>query len=149
MGAARVCRTAVLWAAIVVGLAAVAGQVAADGVTHHPLGREKGLSYEGTQRTLFYTLDYTYVFQAGTDAQPAALDFNARLVPRRGLATLTVRLHFQDGAGRRLATHTLYAPGAGQGAGRATISRRIEVPDGAVQFVFSQVAREHRGRLRR
>jgi hypothetical protein len=145
----RASRAAVLVAAIAFGLAAIAGQSAADGVTHHPLGREEGRPYEGTQRTLYYTLDYTYVYKTGDATRPAALDFNARLVPRRGLATLTVRIHFQDGAGRRLATHTLYASGAGQGAGRATISRTIEVSEGAVQFVFSHVAREHRGRLRR
>jgi hypothetical protein len=128
---------------------AVPGRTTAEGAAPRPLGREPGQRYEGSQRALYYALTYSYVFYDGAQGQPGRIEFTGQLVPRRGLGTLVIRLHFRDADGRNLATHTLYAPGAWKGAGRATIQRSLQVPPDAAYFDFSHVAREQRARMRR
>jgi hypothetical protein len=109
-------------------------------VKHHP--------YEGSHRTMDYQIGFAYTFHEGRGREPDRIEFSGRLVPRRGLDTFILRLHFLDESGHVLGTQVLYAPGAGRGAGRATISRVIEVPTGTVNIGFSHVAREQRIRPR-
>ena len=71
--------------------------------------------------------------------------FYGQLTPRRGEAAIILRVHLLDAAGGVLVTETLYSPGAGQGAGRASIARRIEVPDMAAAIAFIHMARENMG----
>ena len=106
----------------------------------------KNQPYEGTQHNMDYQLAYRYVFVKGGAAEPDRIEFAGKLIPRRGLEALTIRLHLLDTAGKMLATQVLYAPGAGQGAGRSTIDRNIEVPPGAVTFAFSHFAQEYAAR---
>ena len=97
-----------------------------------------------TYRTMDFRLDFTYTFQAAADEASDSIQFNGQLVPRRGLYTLALRLHFLGDNGDILGTTVLYAPGAGRGAGRSAISREIDVPVGAVKIGFSHIAREQR-----
>ena len=106
----------------------------------------KNQPYEGTQQNMDYQLAYRYVFVKGGLAGPDRIEFTGKLTPRRGLETLTIRLHLLDAAGKMLATQVLYAPGAGQGAGRSTINRNVEVPPGAVTLAFSHFAQEYAAR---
>lgn len=75
-------------------------------------------------------------------SEPDQIEFSGKLTPRQGLLTLTLRLHLLDAAGKVLTTQVLYAPGGGQGAGRATIDRKIDVPPGAVTLAFSHYAKD-------
>ena len=106
----------------------------------------KNQPYEGTQQNMDYRLAYRYVFAKDRAAGPDRIEFTGKLTPRRGLATLTIRLHLLDATGKILATQILYAPGAGQGAGRSTIDRNIEIPPGAVTLAFSHFAQENAAR---
>jgi len=99
--------------------------------------------YEGTQQNMDYQLAYRYVFSSGGSSGPDQIEFTGNLTPRRGLATLAIRLHLLDASGQVLATQVLYAPGANQGAGRSTINRKIEVPPGAVKIGFSHFAKDY------
>ena len=100
--------------------------------------------YSGAHRTMDYRVEFTYTFQAGKGAAADSMQFEGRVVPRRGLDTFLLRLHFLDGDGQVLGTTILYAPGARRGAGRPSISRTIDVPPGAAKIGFSHVAREQR-----
>ncbi len=102
-----------------------------------------------THRTMDYQIEFTYTFQAGEGNAPDSIQFDGRIIPRRGLTTFSLRLHFMDEARQIIGTNILYAPGARRGAGRRTISRSIEVPDRAVSLGFSHEAREQRVRPRR
>ena len=77
----------------------------------------KNQPYVATQQSPDYQLQYRYVFQKGGGSAADRLQFSGELTPRRGLGTLTVRLHFLDASGQILATEILYASGKGQGAG--------------------------------
>jgi len=102
----------------------------------------KNQPYEGTQQSMDYQLAYRYVFSKGDASEPDQIEFTGKLTPRRGLATLTLRLHLLDAAGKVLATQVLYAPGSGQGAGRSSLNRTIDVPSGAVTLAFSHFAKD-------
>jgi hypothetical protein len=104
--------------------------------------------FRGSHRTMDYQIVFSYTFVEGHGGEPDRMEFSGRLVPRRGLDTFILRVHFLDESGYVLDTQILYAPGAGRGAGRATFSRVIEVPVGAVNIGFSHVAREQRIRPR-
>jgi hypothetical protein len=106
----------------------------------------KNQPYEGTQQNMDYQLAYRYVFVKGGVAETDRIEFTGKLTPRRGLETLTIRIHLLDAAGKMLATQVLYAPGAGQGAGRSAINRNIEVPPGAVTLAFSHFVQEYAAR---
>ncbi len=95
-------------------------------------------------RTMDYRIEFTYTFKAGKGEANDRLAFTGRVVPRRGLDTFVLRLHFLDAAGQALGTTILYAPGAGRGAGRPAIDRLIDVPAGTEKIGFSHVARERR-----
>ena len=97
-----------------------------------------------THRTVDYQIEFTYTFYGGEGDTPDSIQFDGRIIPRQGLTTFALRLHFLDEAGQIVGTSILYAPGARRGAGRPTISRSIEVPDGAVSLGFSHEAREQR-----
>ncbi len=97
-----------------------------------------------THRTMDYRIEFSYAFQPGHGSTSDSIQFNARVIPRRGLNTFVLRLHFLDETGQIIGTSILYAPGARRGAGRPTISRLIEVPDGAARMGFSHEAREQR-----
>jgi hypothetical protein len=101
---------------------------------------------EGSHGTIDYRLAYRYRVVPGTPAAPAAFEFDGTLVPRRGLSTLTVRIHFMDGEGKVLRTEALYASGAYMGAGRAVIERRFELPPEAARFGFSDFSQERLGK---
>ena len=105
--------------------------------------------FEGSHRTMDYQLQFVYTFRQGAGEASDHIEFTGRLVPRRGLDTFILRLHFLDAAGAILATGIVYAPGAGRGAGRATIERQFEVPADAVAMGFSHVAQERRIMRRR
>lgn len=98
--------------------------------------------YEGSQQSMDYQLTYRYVFSKGDASEPDRIAFTGKLTPRRGLVTLTVRLHLLDASGKMLATRVLYAPGSGQGAGRSSINRTIQVPPDAVTLAFSHFAQD-------
>ena len=102
----------------------------------------KNQPYEGTQQTMDYQLAYRYVFSKGGASEPDQIEFTGKLTPRQGLVTLTLRLHLLDAAGKVLITQVLYAPGSGQGAGRSSIDRKIDVPSGAVTLAFSHFAKD-------
>lgn len=106
----------------------------------------KDQPYEGAHRTMHYQLSFRYTFQPGANSEPDTIDFEGRLVPRRGLLTLTLRLLFLDASGKILAARVIYAPGGRQGAARTTIRRQIKVPEGAAKLGFRHVARERRMR---
>ena len=102
----------------------------------------KNQPYEGTQQTMDYQLAHRYVFSKGGASEPDQIEFTGKLTPRQGLVTLTLRLHLLNAAGEVLATQVLYAPGGGQGAGRSTINRKMDVPPGAVTLAFSHYAKD-------
>lgn len=102
----------------------------------------KNQPYEGTQQSMDYQLAYRYVFSKGGPSEPNRIEFKGKLTPRRGMDTLTVRLHLLDALGKVLTTQVLYAPGAGQGAGRSSIDRMIDVPPSAVTLAFSHFAKD-------
>ncbi len=104
--------------------------------------------HKGSHRTMDYQITFAYTFLEGHGGEPDRIDFSGRLIPRRGLDTFILRLHFLDENGNVLGTQVLYAPGAGRGAGRPAISRMIEVPERAINMGFSHVAREQRIRPR-
>ena len=112
-----------------------------------PLVRDQ--PYQGAHRTMFYQLEFRYTFHAGGNSETDTIDFEGRLIPRRGLLTLTIRLLFLDASGEILAARVIYAPGGRQGAARTTIRRQIKVPEGAVKLGFRDVTRERRIRNRR
>ncbi len=100
--------------------------------------------YKSSHRTMDYHIAFAYTFHGGGGGGADRIEFSGHLVPRRGLDTFVLRFHFLDESGHVLGTQILYAPGAGRGAGRATINRMMEVPTGAVNIGFSDVAREKR-----
>ena len=104
----------------------------------------KDQTHTGSHRTMDYRIEFTYTFQPGEGGGADSLQFEGRITPRRGLNTFLLRLHLLDDGGHVLGTSILYAPGAGRGAGRPTISRTIEVPAGTEKIGFSHVARERR-----
>lgn len=101
--------------------------------------------YEDHFRNMDYSLAYRYTLEGDASSGTDLLMFSGQLTPRRGLATFVLRLHILDAAGGVLGTETLYSPGAGHGAGRASFDRRIEVTDEAAGIAFSHIARENRG----
>ncbi len=109
----------------------------------------KDQPYQGAHRTMHYQLAFSYTFHPGVNSEPDTIDFEGRLIPRRGLLTLTLRLLFLDASGEILAARVIYAPGGRQGAARTTIRRQIKVPEGAVKLGFRHVAREPRIRSNR
>ena len=115
---------------------------------HQQMALVEHQPYEGFHRTMDYQIGFGYTFHEGRGGKSDRIEFSGRLVPRRGLDTFILRVHFLDESGYVLGTQVLYAPGAGRGAGRATISRVIEVPTGAINIGFSHVAREQRIRPR-
>ena len=104
----------------------------------------KDRPHTGVHRTMDYRIEFTYTFKAGKGEVTDRLAFAGRVVPRRGLDTFVLRLHFLDAAGLVLGTTILYAPGAGRGAGRPAVDRLIDVPAGTEKIGFSHVARERR-----
>jgi hypothetical protein len=131
------------WVAIMVcGIGALNSCTAPKVALEHRTPLVKNQPYEGTQQSMDYQLAYRYIFSKGGASQPDQIEFTGKLTPRRGLDSLTVRLHLLDASGKVLATQVLYAPGAGQGAGRSTINRTIEVPPDAVTLAFSHSAKD-------
>ena len=127
---------------MLVGMGALISCAARTVPLEHQTPLVKNQPYEGIQQNMDYELAYCYVFVKGGVAEPDRIEFTGKLTPRRGLETLTIRLHLLDAAGKMLATQVLYAPGAGQGAGRSTIVRKIDVPPTAVNLAFSHIARD-------
>ena len=138
----------------IIGLTALAFMITACSSTPtrtvgNPIPLVKAQTQTETHRTMDYQIEFTYTFRAGKGNAPDSIQFDGRIIPRRGLTTFSLRLHFLDETGQIIGTSILYAPGARRGAGRPTISRSIEVPDGAVSLGFSHEAREQRVRPRR
>jgi len=131
---------------MLVGMGALFGCAAKTVPLEHQTPLVKNQPYDGTQQNMDYQLAYRYVFVKNEVAGPDRIEFTGKLTPRRGLETLVIRLHLLDAAGKMLATQVLYAPGAGQGAGRSTINRNIEAPPGAEALAFSHFAQEYAAR---
>ena len=103
-----------------------------------PLVKDK--PYNGTQQTMDYQLTYRYSYYMGHPS--GTIDFSGNLVPRKGLQTFILRLHLLNSSGDVLATSVLYAPGAGNGAARTSIKKKIEVPPDTTAIAFSHLAKE-------
>ena len=130
------------WIALVLSWIGTLNSCAAPTVAlEHQTPLVKNQPYEGTQKSMDYQLTYRYIFSKGGVSEPDRIEFTGKLTPRQGLVTLTLRLHLLDASGKVLATQVLYAPGAGQGAGRSSINRTIEVPMDAVTLAFSHFAK--------
>lgn len=128
--------------ALLAGLCALAACATAPASPGARAPLVKNQPQASVQQGMYYTLEYRYVFRPGGAAGSDQLEFSGHLIPRRGLNTLIVRLHFLDAAGNTLATHVLYAPGAAQGAARTTITKTFDVPPLTANIAFSEFARE-------
>lgn len=108
----------------------------------NPVPIEEQKSTGGFRKTIDYQLDYRYRFQPATPPKPNLFEFEGNLTPQRGLSTLSVKILFLDADGKTLLTESIYFSGFRQGAGKAKIEKRFELPPGAVSFGFSHFSQE-------
>lgn len=96
----------------------------------------------GVHKAMDYQLDYQYRVRPATPPKPNLFEFEGTLAPHRPLSTLTVKILFLDSDGKTLQTESIYFSGFRQGAGRAKIEKRFELPPEAVSFGFSHFSQE-------
>ena len=98
--------------------------------------------YESTVKTTDYSMDYQIVYKPAGSSGDGTLQFSGKLVPRRGLDSMTIWINFLDAEGKTIGSKTLYSPGAGRGAARTNLEKTFEVPPGTVSVAFTHNARE-------
>ena len=103
-----------------------------------------GSAYDSVVKTTDYTMEYQLVAQPAGSTGSGTLSFTGRLVPRRGLDSLSIWINFLDAEGKTIGSKPLYAPGAGRGAARTSLEQTLEVPPGTVSVAFTHLAREKR-----
>jgi hypothetical protein len=98
--------------------------------------------YESTVKTTDYSMDYQIVYKPAGASGGGTLQFSGKLVPRRGLDSMSIWINFLDAEGKIIGSKTLYSPGAGRGAARTSLEKTFEVPPGTVSMAFTHNARE-------
>ena len=131
--------------AILLVLVGVALIVGCSGTTIRPEQRialTADTPYEATAKTTDYSMDYQIVYKPAGSSGDGTLQFSGKLVPRRGLDSMTIWINFLDAEGKTVGSKTLYSPGAGRGAARTSLEKTFEVPPGTVSVAFTHNARE-------
>ncbi|KPJ78773.1 MAG: hypothetical protein AMJ54_02295 [Deltaproteobacteria bacterium SG8_13] len=100
--------------------------------------------YASEVKTTDYSMEYELVYKPAGASGGGTLQFNGKLVPRRGLDSMTIWINFLDAEGKTIGSKTLYSPGAGRGAARTSLEQTFEVPPDAVSVAFTHIAREKR-----
>ena len=100
--------------------------------------------YASTVKTTDYAMDYQIVYKPAGASGGGTLQFAGKLVPRRGLDSLSIWVNFLDAEGKTIGSKTLYSPGTGRGAARTDLEQTFEVPPGTVSVAFTHIARERR-----
>jgi hypothetical protein len=124
---------------------AVAFVIGCSGATIKPEQRiplTAGTLYEATVKTTDYSMDYQIVYKPAGSSDGGTLQFTGKLVPRRGLDSMSIWINFLDAEGKTIGSKTLYSPGAGRGAARTNLEKTFEVPPGTVSVAFTHSARE-------
>ena len=98
--------------------------------------------YESTVKTTDYSMDYQIVYKPAGSSGGGTLQLTGKLVPRRGLDSMTIWINFLDAEGKTIGSKTLYSPGAGRGAARTSLEKTFEVPPETVSVAFTHNARE-------
>ena len=98
--------------------------------------------YESTVKTTDYSMDYQIVYKPANSSGGGTLQFAGKLVPRRGLDSMSIWINFLDADGKTIGSKTLYSPGAGRGAARSNLEKTFDVPPGTVSVAFTHNARE-------
>ena len=93
-------------------------------------------------KTTDYAMEYQLVRQPADDSGTGKLVLKGKLVPRRGLDSLSIWINFLDAEGTIIGSKTLYSPGAGRGAARTNLEKTFEVPPETVSVAFTHNARE-------
>lgn len=94
--------------------------------------------YESVVKTTDYSMDYQIVYTAAGSSGGGTLQFKGKLVPRRGLDSLSIWINFLDTEGKTIAGKTLYSPGAA----RTSLEQTFNLPAGTASVAFTHIARE-------
>jgi hypothetical protein len=100
--------------------------------------------YESVVKNTDYSMEYELIYRPAESSGSGTLLFRGRLVPRRGLDSMTIWINFLDAEGKTIASNTVYSPGAGRGAARSNLEQNFEVPPGTNSVAFTHNAREKR-----
>jgi len=103
---------------------------------------QAGQSYQGTQNTVDYRLEYQYVFKQASAGGPGSIEISGKVNPKRRLDSLDIYLNFLDAEGQRLGSKNVFGGGAGRGAGKGSFSNTFETPPGTVSIAFTYTSRE-------
>lgn len=103
---------------------------------------QAGQSYQGTQNTVDYRLEYQYVFKQANTGGPGSIEISVKVSPKRRLDSLNIYLNFLDVEGKRLGSKNIFGGGAGRGAGKGSFSNTFETPPGTVSIAFTYTSRE-------
>ncbi len=98
--------------------------------------------YESVVKTTDYSMEYQLVFQPAGASGGGTLAFKGKLIPRRGLDSMTIWINFLDAEGKTIGSKAIYSPGAGRGAARSTLEQTFDIPPGTVSVAFTHNARE-------
>lgn len=98
--------------------------------------------YQSMVKNTDYAMEYQLVRQPADDSGTGKLVLKGKLVPRRGLDSLSIWINFLDVEGKIIGSKTLYSPGAGRGAARTSLEKTFEIPPGTVSVAFTHNARE-------
>lgn len=135
------------FAAALLAAAAVAFVFACSGATIRqdqriPLPADA--PYASVVKNTDYSMQYELIYRPAESSGSGTLGFKGRLVPRRGLDSMTVWINFLDAEGKTIGSRTVYSPGAGRGAARSNLEQTFEVPPGTASVAFTHNAREKR-----
>jgi hypothetical protein len=108
---------------------------------------QAGQSYQGTQNSVDYRLEYQYVFKQANPGGPGSIEISGKVNPKRRLDSLDIYLNFLDAEGKRLGSKNVFGVGAGMGAGKGSFSKTFETPPGTVSIAFTYTSREKIDRL--
>ena len=99
-------------------------------------------SYQGTQNTVDYRLEYQYVFKQANAGGTGSIEISGKVSPKRRLDSLDIYLNFLDAEGKRIGSKNVFGAGAGTGAGKGSFSNTFETPPGTVSIAFTYTSRE-------
>lgn len=103
-----------------------------------------GAPFESVVKTTDYTMEYQLVYRQADSSGGGKLAFKGKLVPRRGLDSLSIWINFLDAEGKTIGSKALYSPGAGRGAAKSNLEQTVDIPPGTVSVAFTHNAREKR-----
>jgi hypothetical protein len=103
---------------------------------------QAGQSYQGTQNTVDYRLEYQYVFKQANPGGPGSIEVSGKVSPKRRLDSLDIYLNFLDAEGKRIGSKNVFGAGAGKGAGKGSFSNTFETPTGTVAIAFTYTSRD-------